>query len=62
MQIDHLCASPNCGCHVSNAGEYCAGHREQQAKSASDPESHSECEHADCGTSTPGMMGNPDQN
>ncbi len=54
MKADHPRASPDCGCRVSSSGEYWAGHHEPQAKSAADPDTHSECKHADCGTSTPG--------
>ncbi len=61
MKVDHHCANPGCKCKVASLGAYCDEHCEAGATSASNPEGHCECEHADCGTSTPGMMGNPDQ-
>lgn len=66
MQTDFPCANPNCKCRVAEQGAFCdekcdSRASKPQAQSTDRFGDHCECQHGDCGTSTPGTMGNPDQ-
>ncbi len=62
MEIDHVCANPACDCHVANAGDYCSDACRHQHESGGGTSGHCACGHGDCGTSTPGTRGVPNQN